>query len=564
MEQTSEFDVRRGELRQVEQSTARSLSEFRLLFAACCLAIILLHDFSATTKWPMLVLFAYCAYGISALARARNGLIDKDSRAAHWVDAACYLAVHGLTHGEIMAVGIFLLFPVLVASFHSGWQRGVRVAGVSALFVAFIGVLRVWLSSGAEPLTPSLYLAALVFGGGFVIASWSNTEFALRRHLAILDDLNSLANPAKGLESALCESAEMLRSYLHADSFIVVTSDADSGGYLFCAAGARRTAQPMRVKRIDADLVSPLFATTPELIFLFSRAQRFWQRTIARAYDRTMTARPAMSRELEEIANTLETDSFVALALHGKRSAVGRIYTTSPRDRLLSINLAVLQQVVSHAALLIENVELLERLATEAATHERRKISGDLHDGTIQPYIGLKMALDALRLKIPRDSAVAADVDELAKMTSDGIDELRRYVSALREKEDLKRTSESLVVVVRREAANFSRYAEIDVQVVASTDMLLNGPMRHEVSSIVKEGLSNIRRHTASKHAVIYLSRTEEHLILQFVNDADESSATTVFSPTSLKERAAQLGGSVGVEQHGDGRTSVAVAIAVY
>lgn len=42
----------------------------------------------------------------------------------------------------------------------------------------------------------------------------------------------------------------------------------------------------------------------------------------------------------------------------------------------------------------VENVELLNQLASSAADNRRQKISLDIHDSTIQPYIGLKLGID--------------------------------------------------------------------------------------------------------------------------------------------------------------------------
>jgi signal transduction histidine kinase len=62
------------------------------------------------------------------------------------------------------------------------------------------------------------------------------------------------------------------------------------------------------------------------------------------------------------------------------------------------------------------------------AFQERRRISRDLHDSAVQPYIGLKLGLEAMRCRFRR-TELARDLDELIKIASDGIGELRQYES---------------------------------------------------------------------------------------------------------------------------------------
>jgi signal transduction histidine kinase len=554
-----------GELRRMEQSNLRRLRQYRLILAIAAAAIVLSDAFGAAPDWLLAVLLPYCAYSAWVVSQTQRGLMEDELKRAHWFDAACYLTIITFSPDAANGLSLFLLFLVLLASFHRGVECGIRVAVACATAFVAIRVMHAWLAQNAELLTLSLWPSAMLLGGGIVVSRWSNSEFALRRHRAILNDLNSLANPCRGLELALCELAEMLRAYQHAESFIVVIGDGVSGRYLFCRAGAGRTAHSMRIKRINAEVAQSLLGSTPDVDLLFSRPRRFWQRTIAGAYDRvSLKPRPAERAELEQIANLLEADSFVAVAVHTRQRAVGRIYATSRRRRFLRTNVGVLQQVVSHAALVIENIELFDRLATELTMQERHTISRDLHDGTIQSYISLEMAVDALCRKVRRDMPItAADLDQLAKMTSHGVAELRGYVNALREK-DVKTGSERVSVAVRREAENCSEFSEFNVRVEAHTDIRLDQPMLHEVRNLVREGLANIRRHTVAKHVMIYLREEDERLILQFVNDDEGNPGKEAgFLPRSLNERATQLGGRVDVELD-DRRTSVSVAIPVW
>ena len=57
---------------------------------------------------------------------------------------------------------------------------------------------------------------------------------------------------------------------------------------------------------------------------------------------------------------------------------------------------AFLQQVANQALPVIENIRLVERLASDASEEERNRIARSVHDRVIQPYYGLQIGLKAL------------------------------------------------------------------------------------------------------------------------------------------------------------------------
>jgi signal transduction histidine kinase len=135
-------------------------------------------------------------------------------------------------------------------------------------------------------------------------------------------------------------------------------------------------------------------------------------------YDRiSLELRPSERAALEQLANLLETDSFITMPVYFGHRPIGRLYATSRRFRYVEPDLRFLQQVIGQAALVVENIQLLDRLASQVATQERQRISRDLHDGTIQPYIGL------LTEALPpgSDTLLAAEADDLARMAGEGI-----------------------------------------------------------------------------------------------------------------------------------------------
>jgi DNA-binding CsgD family transcriptional regulator len=127
------------------------------------------------------------------------------------------------------------------------------------------------------------------------------------------------------------------------------------------------------------------------------------------------------------------------------------------------------------------------------AFQERRRISRDLHDSAVQPYIGL---------------------------------ELRQYDVNLKKAE----AHRQLVTAVRTQAKKFAEFHRIDAQVIAQTDI----PLQNEVMHIAREGLSNIRRHTCAERATINLREAQGHLFLELISDKAPQAAKRKFCPRQL------------------------------
>jgi signal transduction histidine kinase len=277
---------------------------------------------------------------------------------------------------------------------------------------------------------------------------------------------------------------------------------------------------------------------------------------------------------VQTAANLLDASSFVTVPLRLRDKTLGRVYVTSRRPRSFDrTDAAFLAQVSEHVVSVLEHTRLIDRLATEAAEQERKRIARDIHDSIIQPYIGLQMGLAGVRRRLSTEisdlngndnpllkivSDAASDTDRLIEMTANGISDLRGYVHVLREKGD---SEDSLMPAVRRFAAKFAQATNIVVQVRADTDIQVDDRIGAEVFQVIVEGLSNIRRHTQSERAFIGLECSDHRLTVRVENDGVRGVVPEPFTPRSIAERAKSMGGRAYVETFGDAGTSVIVEI---
>jgi signal transduction histidine kinase len=208
---------------------------------------------------------------------------------------------------------------------------------------------------------------------------------------------------------------------------------------------------------------------------------------------------------------------------------------------------------------MIDNIRLVDRLASQASEYERQRISRDIHDSAIQPYIGLKLGVDALRRTVSNDDPVATGLAELVERTDSVIKDLRTYVGGLQDGGSRERVN-VLTSSIERQAKQLGEFYGINVDVQIA-DMDMNGRLAAELFQIVREGLSNIRRHTPATKARISIASINGDVVLDIENESSIAEIPNIFTPRSITERAIALGGRVTVDVNNAGRTIVSVAI---
>ncbi|GAA0983633.1 hypothetical protein GCM10009555_055790 [Acrocarpospora macrocephala] len=191
-----------------------------------------------------------------------------------------------------------------------------------------------------------------------------------------------------------------------------------------------------------------------------------------------------------------------------------------------------------------------ERILT-AREEERRRLRRDLHDGLGQTLTMMAMTLNMARVSLPRSPDVA---DTLLKELRSGMDavsgDIRELVYGLRPPalDDL-----GLAGAVRQLA--------VDGPIVEIADDLEGLPAAVEVAAyrIVQEGLTNIRKHAQATWAKVTLRR-ESALIVEISDDGVGLPETV--NPGvglgSMRERAAELGGTCTITSSASGTTVIA------
>lgn len=540
-------------------------SLMRLILAVAALLIIYIDpaepDRYVSVTYGALLLYVLYSAVIFVLVASHNPLARMIRLWAYWADVGWYTMLIALSSGTNSIFFIFYYFSILVASFRIGFTSGLRVTITSSLLFTVVG----YVTAPPEPqweLNRFLLRPTFLLVFGYMMAYWGESEVTLKRRLALLREVTMLSNPRFGVEHTISSMMERLRVFYDADTCLLVTTHAKAPAiYLLRRADRHSPGRAVRSEQVSEVMARNFFALLEEYAIVYSDASRYRWRTGFYAYDLARDERAHVSSETgEAVANLLDTNSFVSLPIQWRDKLVGRLFLTSRQHHFAPSSIGFLRQVIEQAMPVVENIQLLDRLASEAAEQERQKISRDIHDSVIQPYIGLKLGLDALRQKIETSSPVAGDIDDLIRMATSEIGDLRRYIGGLRSEGSDER-GDVMLSSVRRQAAKFGELYDIKIDVQAHTRIVINDRLAAEAFQIVREGLSNIRRHTTARHVTIDLACDNDQFILRIENDNGGGLSAPFFVPRSITERANALGGEARVERRDQEHTLVEVAI---
>ncbi len=474
----------------------------------------------------------------------------------HWIDVVWYLVLISLSSGTNSLFFFFFFFAILVASFRSGYRTGLRVTIVSSILFLTIGYLTT--PTPIEPnrvLLRAVYLAAI----GYLMAYWGGSEITHKRKLALLNDVIRLSNPRFGVDQTIGSIITKLCDFYDADTCILINTSQVTNEYVLRRVDRKHSELVNRgeIVGLEGEL---LLAWPSEWAVTFRRNS--WVKTLSCSIYSFLSGERLKDNDgkCAWAADLLETDSFVSIPVYQRKTFTGRLYVMSTRRRFIHSDIEFLRQLIEHVMPMIDNMRLVDRFASEASEYERQRISRDIHDSAIQPYIGLKLGLDALRRQVPDNDPVSAGLAELAEKTNSVIRDLRTYVGGLQDRSSSDFVN-ALVSSVQRHARKFGELYDIEVQVKAPSALNINDRLAAEVFQIVQEGLSNIKRHTASSTATISMMSRNGYMILDIENECSSFENSKNFTPRSITDRAVALGGRVSVTVNDDGRTIVSVII---
>jgi signal transduction histidine kinase len=464
------------------------------------------------------------------------------------------------------------------------------VFGITSAFAGFLGISMALAASGAEvPTSPGALVAYLV-GYTFIgylavlLIPLSIGIAMLRHHLFDVDLVinrtlvyGTLTASVVGLYVLVVGSLGMLLQTR--ENFVVSLLAAGLVAVMFA---------PLR-NRLQRGINHLMYGERDEPYTVLSRLGQRLEATLAPdAALRTIVETVAQALKLPYAAITLKQgDEFAVAAEYGtpareaaiiplayQTEQVGQLILTprSPGEEFTSSDRRLLDDLARQAGVAVHALRLTadlqrsrERLVT-AREEERRRLRRDLHDGLGPQIAAQTLKVGSARSLYPRDPAAAdALLGELEADMEAALAEVRRLVYNLRppaldELGLADAIREAAAQYGTRQAAESSDKAERLHLSVDAPDSLPSLPAAVEVATyrIVQEALTNVVRHAGARRCVIRLSLGGA-LELEITDDGvglpeDRHAGVGL---TSMRERAAELGGTCVIEAPPGGGTRV-------
>ena len=510
----------------------------------------------------------YSLYGlvIYHLSVRRNPLVAH--KALPWLDLLWYLPLIAFTSNTNSLIYYFFFFAIIVGSFTWGLTDGLRLTLASAAIYTIVGIA----APRDQPLDFDHLLMApigmLIFG--YIIARWGGYHTELKNRLKLLKEVTVFSNPRFGIDRTIKAILESIRAFYDAETCVLVVpgKPGDAGSYLLYRVTRGTHMSRSAPPEIGQEAAEQFLSPSLDFAVIYKKNGN----ARVRLFDvKSRVFSDTNATDSEKLAGMLEAQRYLSVPIYYRHQAVGRLYIINGPDRIDSADMDFMLQLMDHVTPVMENIRLIDNLASDAAEQERQRIAHDIHDSVIQPYLGLQFGLVALDQKLEAGNpGIRDNVQELLELTNHELAELRRFVWGLRANEE---RTDVLLPAIERYAERFSLVTGIKVDVAANGKVKVNDRLAAELFQIVAEGLSNVRRHAFCRDARVEISCKETSLLLQIKNSRprtganpdgeprDGNEGVKPFRPHSIAERAASLGGDTQVFVDDKDYTVVSVGI---
>jgi two-component system, NarL family, sensor kinase len=231
------------------------------------------------------------------------------------------------------------------------------------------------------------------------------------------------------------------------------------------------------------------------------------------------------------------------------------------RDLALLGDLARPAGAAVHAAGLADALRASRRRLIEAREEERRRLRRDLHDGLGPALAAIVLKLDAVGRAAPEARELLAEVRTEARSA---IEDIRRLVDDLRPP---ALDEVGLVNAVRQRAASLSRASaeSLVVEVDGPSSPELAAAVEVAAYRIATEAVTNVVRHAGASRCVVTVS-VNGALELTVADNGRRpwDSGRVGVGWSSMRDRAAELGGTCEISRRAEGGTLVRAVLPLH
>lgn len=227
---------------------------------------------------------------------------------------------------------------------------------------------------------------------------------------------------------------------------------------------------------------------------------------------------------------------------------------------------AVLETAADVLASAIENARLYQRAQEAAVLEERSRLARDLHDSVSQQLFSMTLTAQAARVQLDKNPArTASQLERLQETAGAALAEMRALIFQLRPP---ALNEQGLVGALQQHVAALGRREGLTTQLEISGDERFARGAEQAIYRIVQEALNNVVKHAGACRVAIGLDLLPDRVALRVSDDGagfdlDELQPESGrhLGLTSMRERAAELGGTLELRSEPGKGTELIVSV---
>jgi PAS domain S-box-containing protein len=247
---------------------------------------------------------------------------------------------------------------------------------------------------------------------------------------------------------------------------------------------------------------------------------------------------------------------------------LGTFSVTYSADRTLKeTDKRMLLALAERAVMAIENADLHARSYSQgrqlAAIEERQRLARELHDSVSQALYGIALGARTARTVLDREPAKAIEpVEYVLSLAEAGLAEMRALIFELRP-ESLE--SEGIVAALDKQIAAAGARYQIAIESDLCEEPDISLERKEVLYRIAQEALHNTVKHARAQHVSVRLAQEDGHVNLRVSDDGGgfepEGDFPGHLGLKSMRERAANTGGSLRIESAPGKGTSITASV---
>ena len=216
----------------------------------------------------------------------------------------------------------------------------------------------------------------------------------------------------------------------------------------------------------------------------------------------------------------------------------------------------------------LDSRDRLRKLTTqldEVRDEERTALARELHDEVGQAMTAMRMDLDLIEGELPKGQETLSDrIHSIIDLTDDALERVNRLSHDLRSPVlEMLGLEAAVEAEVEEYQARWETEVRLEMEVGALEAL---GERDSTLYRILKESLTNVRRHARASRIEVSLRVSGEDLVLEVLDDGigivgDEFQGQRSFGLIGMRERAERLGGRVEIRRRDEGGTALVASI---